>query len=131
MSCDSQCEQLRQILNGDKAMVENGVCVVDQDRNIQVTILGHSTNSPLVIQNEFTFEPVDSGDSLDLAEIVLTESEVQQFVDKIANQGIIISAIHNHWLFDEPRLIYIHLEAIMAPEEFAMKVAQALEGINV
>ena len=110
-------------------MVQNGVCVVEKDRTIPATILGHPTQSPLVIHNEFTFEPVDSNNSLNLVEVVLLEQEVQPFVDRIAGQGVIISAIHNHWLFDNPRLIYTHLEAVMNPEEFTRKVANALQEI--
>lgn len=32
----------------------------------------------------------------------------------------IVTAFHNHWLFEEPRLMYIHWENVgMSAEEFA------------
>lgn len=39
-------------------------------------------------------------------------------------------ALHNHWLFDSPRLMYIHFESIDFPLSFARKVAQALATLE-
>ena len=37
-----------------------------------------------------------------------------------------VTALHNHWLFEDPRLMYIHFESIDQPLDFARKVAEAL-----
>lgn len=124
------CRKLKKILDADESMIKNGVCIIDKDRNLGVKILNKKTKSPLVIQNEFTFEPVDSEHSLCLAELVFKQNEVNKFIDKISNKGIKVTAIHNHWLFEQPRLIYIHLEAVRKPKDFAETIAKALKGFK-
>lgn len=49
----------------------------------------------------------------------------------LQNQGIIITALHNHWLFDNPRIMYIHFESIEPPLSFAKKVAKAFETLKL
>ncbi|MCM2583037.1 DUF1259 domain-containing protein [Bacillus stercoris] len=44
--------------------------------------------------------------------------------------GIIVTAVHNHWLFDKPRLMYIHFESIDKPINFALKVRDALKVLT-
>jgi hypothetical protein len=49
---------------------------------------------------------------------------------RLRANGIIGTAFHNHWLFDEPRLIFIHFESIDKPFSFARKVSEALEVLT-
>jgi hypothetical protein len=37
---------------------------------------------------------------------------------------------HNHWLFDQPRLMYIHFESLENPIRFARKVKDALNVLT-
>lgn len=30
----------------------------------------------------------------------------------LRKRGIIVTAVHNHWLFDKPRLMYMHWENV-------------------
>ncbi|MDJ1630356.1 DUF1259 domain-containing protein [Bacillus velezensis] len=41
-----------------------------------------------------------------------------------------VTSLHNHWLFDKPRLMYIHFEAIDKPVNFALKVRDALKVLT-
>ena len=45
---------------------------------------------------------------------------------KLREHGIIVTATHNHWLFDQPRLMYMHFESIDQPLDFARKVRDAM-----
>lgn len=85
-------------------------------------------NKPLTsLHHMFNFEPADeNGNSLITGEMVLLENEVYPISNEITNAGIIVGAIHNHWLFDEPKLIYIHVEAVMNPATFANKVSRII-----
>jgi len=132
MSCNKKCscKKLKKILKADHSRVKNNTCIVNKDRKIKVKILGKHTKSPLVIQNEFTFNPVNSKHSLCLAELVLKQKEVKKVINRISNKGIIVSALNNHWLQDHPHLIYLNLEAVQKPKNFAKKVAKALKGIK-
>lgn len=118
---NNSCENLANTLKG-KSKVENGVCTVIIERNdIQATIGGVPFKS---LFHSFNFQPIDeSGNALITGEMVLLENEVYRFTTEIVNTGIIVSAIHNHWIFDNPKLIYIHIECIMNSEDFAKELS--------
>jgi hypothetical protein len=126
------CDRVADIVGGE-AMCENGLCVVSRLRPglTDVTILDEATNSPLVLPLLLSFEDLDDqGRALSLGETVLTQDEVNRFISALRCRGIIVTALHNHWLFEEPRLMYLHWEAIMRPVSFANAVAAAFEDIG-
>ncbi|HEX3012411.1 MAG TPA: DUF1259 domain-containing protein [Syntrophomonadaceae bacterium] len=55
------------------------------------------------------------------------KQKLNVFLDAITHHGIKVTAVHNHWLFDDPRLIYIHWEAIMEPLRFARISSRAID----
>lgn len=127
------CKELAKILKGE-AEQKNDVCMVTREReDLRVTILGHPTHSEMVISLEFSFEPISNrSETLNLAELVLLQEEVNPFLQAIKkNDEIKVSAIHNHWLFEKPRLIYVHLESVQNPVEFAKEVARALKKAGI
>ncbi len=135
MSTCTLCERFASILRGTVTPAPDGVCFVTRMReDISESILGRRTVSPVVFLMAFSFEDLDSsGRALCLGEFVFRESEVEPFLDEITNQGIRVAAVHNHWNFESPRLIYIHWEAIMEPLRFARISARAIDraiGIN-
>jgi hypothetical protein len=95
-------------------------------RNIKATILGRRTRSPLALPFMLSFE--DNG--LNLGETVLLQREVNPMLDALRSRGIIVTAFHNHWLFEEPRLMYMHWENVgMSSFEFARNsIAAAREA---
>ena len=92
-------------------------------RDIQATILGHRTHSPLALPFMLSFE----NNGLNLGETVLLQKEVNPMLDALRRRGIIVTAFHNHWLFEEPRLMYMHWEDVeMDPFEFANESFEAV-----
>lgn len=61
-----------------------------------------------------------------MIELMLLQKEVNGFVATIIKQGIIVSSIHNEWLYDDPNLIYVNIEDVDDPLSFARKVRRAL-----
>ena len=121
------CREFARILGGTGSLDTNGVCLVQRFRtNIDFTILGRETNSPLVNPQFFTFEDLDrNGNALNLGETVLLEEEINPLLTELRKRNIIVTAIHNHWLFDHPRAMYMHFESIEPPLQFARKVREA------
>nr|WP_152657776.1 DUF1259 domain-containing protein [Oceanobacillus sp. CFH 90083] len=111
----STCQKLADIIGGE-VIQATPVCVVMRLRDLQATILGRRTQSPLALPFMLSFE--DNG--LNLGESVLLQKEVNPMIDALRRRGITITAFHNHWLFEEPRLMYMHWENVgMSPFEFA------------
>ena len=111
----STCKKLADIIGGE-VIQSTPVCVVMRLRDIRATILGRRTRSPLALPFMLSFE----NNGLNLGETVILQKEVNPMIDALRRRGIIVTAFHNHWLFEEPRLMYLHWENVgMNPFEFA------------
>ena len=130
MSSESRrelCREFGRILGGSSSIV-NGVCLVQKFRDISFTILGRRTNSPLVNPQFFTFEDLDrQGNALNLGETVLLEEEVNPLLTELRERDIIVTAVHNHWLFEQPRAMYMHFESVEPPLDLQGKFGKHLE----
>ncbi|WP_100330139.1 DUF1259 domain-containing protein [Bacillus xiapuensis] len=127
-SYQTLCQQFGQILQG-KPSVHNGVCSVELKRDLAVTIQGRPSRAEL--HSEMMFESLDRhGHALNLGETVLLEKEVPAFVHALAASGLIISALHNHWLYAKPNILYVHFQSVEPPLSFARKVAGALRTLK-
>lgn len=128
MNFQNLCQQCAQILNG-KANVKHGVCSIEITRNLQVTIQDRPSHS--VLHAGITFESMDfAGNALNLGEVVLLEEELTPFVDVLIRNRLIVSAIHNHWVFTKPNILYVHFQSVEPPLAFAHKVSQAFKVLN-
>jgi uncharacterized membrane protein YgcG len=125
------CNMFGGILGGT-ADVVNGVCTVTRLRNnLRPLIQGRRTNSALALAALFSFEDLDSqGNALNLGETVILQDEINPFISQLRMRGIEVTALHNHWLFDNPRLMYIHFKSVEPPLVFAQKVAAAFSVLT-
>ncbi|HYH03045.1 MAG TPA: DUF1259 domain-containing protein [Bacillota bacterium] len=122
----SLCQDFASILEG--LILSQDPCTVLRMRNLQVEILGRPSRSSLTLGALFSFESPDAtGQTLNLGETVILQDEINPFISALRERDIIITALHNHWLFDEPRIMYIHFESIDEPLSFARKVAEAFQ----
>nr|WP_309101283.1 DUF1259 domain-containing protein [Fredinandcohnia onubensis] len=126
------CDQFNDILNGEMHSLEDGDCMVMRSRtNIMPSILGRNTRSFLVLPQMFNFESVSrDGRALCSGETVILQEEINPFISKLRQHGINVTGLHNHWLFEKPRLMYIHFLSIDRPLDFANKVKDALSVLT-
>jgi hypothetical protein len=125
------CQKFADILGAAPSVI-NGVCTATKSRtNLHPIVLGRRAESFMFVPQAFSFESIDSeGKALCLGETVILQQEINPFISRLRANGIIVTALHNHWLFDEPRLMYIHFESIDEPLSFARKVRNALEVLT-
>jgi hypothetical protein len=104
------CMQFGRILGGESEIEAGPVCFVTRMTNLKETILGRRTRSPLVQMQMFSFESLDSsGRALCLGETALHQDQVNRLITNLRKRGIKVTAIHNHWLKENPRLLYMPL----------------------
>lgn len=101
----STCQQLANIIGGD-VITSSPACVVQHNCNINATILGLRTESPLALPFALSFE----NNGINLGELVILQREVNPLMTELRKRGLIVTAVHNHWLFENPRLMYMHWE---------------------
>lgn len=124
----SLCKRFSRIIGG-QAGFAGGKCVSTINRDqIRATILGKRFR----VTSSFSFESLNkkTGRALCLGRAALLEKEVNKFISAIRNQGIKVTSVRNEWLFEQPRLIYINIEAVDKPLVFARKVRRALDVLR-
>lgn len=131
MAITNVCRDFARILGSTVMTSTDTSCVVSRIRDINVTILGRTSQSPLTLAAMFSYESIDEqGRALNLGETVILPREINTFIDSLRDSGITVTALHNHWLFEKPRLMYIHFESIDDPLSFARKVADAFSDLD-
>lgn len=63
-------------------------------------------------------------------DFVLLADEVNPVVKALTENGITVTAIHNHMLYDNPRLFMLHFWAVDNPEKLAQGLKAALDKTN-
>ena len=63
-------------------------------------------------------------------DFVLLADEVNPVVKALTENGIIVTAIHNHMLYDNPRLFMMHFWAVGDPAKLAVGLKAALDKTN-
>ena len=75
----------------------------------------------------FSFESLDPSEvALCLGETATTQDQTDQLISQLLRFGFKVSAFHNHWLDDNPHLIYVHWESVEDPIAFARKTKNAI-----
>jgi hypothetical protein len=125
------CTQFARILGGESEIEEGPVCFVTRMTNLRASILRRRTRSPLVQMQMFSFESLDqSGRALCLGETALHQNQVNRLMSNLRQRGIRVTAVHNHWLNESPRLMYMHWEAIMNPVVFARRTKESIRFLG-
>lgn len=123
------CSAFAAILGGT-SKVQDGVCSVGVSRkDIKVTVEGIPTKIPLGTSFSFQMIP-GTNRALNLGDVILLQGETADAVGFLYSQGITVSALHNHWLQDEPHLMYGHVQAIMNPLHFARAIAEVMRSAH-
>lgn len=63
-------------------------------------------------------------------DFVLIADEVNPVVKALTDNGIIVTAIHNHMLYDDPRLFMVHFWSVSDPVKLAQGIKSALDKTN-
>lgn len=123
------CQEFARILDGNGSVTDDGVCLVEKVRDLDFTVMNIPTKSPIVLPQLFTFE-IRDGKVLNLGETVLLQEEVNPLLTELRKRNITVTALHNHWLFEEPRAMYMHFQSKDNPLVFAKKVREAFRVLN-
>jgi hypothetical protein len=127
-SFQSICEQFAHTLGG-QAEMKQGVCSVSLRRRFNASVQGKTSKTVTPVGIEF--ESLDqSGNALNIMEIAILQEEIPSFMWAVTQQGLIVSALHNHWIFIEPMILYMHVQSVEPPLQFANKVVKAFSFLS-
>src|SRR5712671_696250 len=65
-----------------------------------------------------------------MGDLVLTQDEVNPVMSALLDNGLEVTALHNHFFWDEPRMFYMHVHGHGSPAELARRVKPAIDLIG-
>jgi hypothetical protein len=107
---------------------EQAVYTVPLPRNdLKVTIKGAPVPIPFGFGGWVSFKKTRDGRStVMMSDTVLLQEEVNGVITAAQANGIEITAIHNHFFYEEPRIFYMHVHAMGEPRELAGAYSAAI-----
>ena len=107
------------------------VLKVNIPRNdLSVTVAGVKTPTPFGFGGWVAMTKGDHGMDVLMGDLVLTQDEVNPVMSAVLDNGLEVTALHNHFFWDEPRIFYMHVHGMGKPAELATKLKPALELIG-
>src|SRR5713101_3356519 len=98
--------------------------------NLHVTIAGQSTPTPFGFGGWVAMTKGDGGVEVLMGDLVLTQDEVNPVLSALLDHGIEVTALHNHFFFEEPRLFYMHVHGHGEAMNLAHNIKPALDLIG-
>jgi hypothetical protein len=123
-------KQIEQTLGRPGRDVGSGVFQVTVPRAEAITENGMPLLPAMGVVTVLNFQAVSDGKAAITGDFVLIDKEVNPVAKTLRQHGIEVTAIHNHGLFDAPRLFYMHFWGVEAPAKLAQGLKAALDQTN-
>jgi len=94
-------------------------------KDLHVTLKGVDIKPALALGSWAAFKR-DGGATMVMGDLVLTEDEVEPVMRKLQEGGIEESALHNHLMWESPRVMYMHIGSHGDPVQMAKAIHEAL-----
>jgi len=115
---------------GKQGDFKDGVLKVNIPRNdLKVVVDGIATPTPLGFGGWIALTKGNGMDVM-MGDLVLTEDEVNPVMSAVLNNGLDVTAVHNHFFFETPRIFYMHVHGHGTPPDLASKIKPALDLIG-
>ena len=116
---------------GKQGDYKANVLKVNIPRNdLSVTVTNVKTPTPFGFGGWIAMTKGAGGMDVMMGDLVLTQDEVNPVMSALLDNGLEVTALHNHFLWDEPRMFYMHVHGHGKPADLARKVKPALELIG-
>jgi hypothetical protein len=127
---DFDTAKLDQVL-GHKGTANGGVYQFAISRADVISDAGMSVPPAMGTAIAINFQPTGSGKAAITGDFVLAGKEVTPVLQALRENGIEVTAVHNHMLDDEPRTFFIHFWADDDAAKLAQGLRAALDKVNV
>ena len=109
---------------------KDGVLKVNIPRSdLKVTVAGVATPTPFGFGGWIALTK-GTGMDVMMGDLVLTQDEVNPVMSAVLAQGLNVTALHNHFFWESPRMFYLHVHGHGAAADLAKRIKPALDLIG-
>ena len=76
--------------------------------DLRLSVAGVHVTPPMGLTSWAAFKRVDGHDMV-MGDLVLTEGQVNPVMDAALDNGLEVTALHNHFLWDSPKVMFMHI----------------------
>lgn len=119
-------------LTGAKGKLDEkaGVFKVQVPRSdLQGTVAGTKLVPPLGITSWAAFQKAGK-ETMVMGDIVLQEDQVNPVMDAALQNGLQVTGLHNHFLWDNPRIMFMHIGGMGEEKELAAAVGKVFATVK-
>lgn len=117
-------------LNKSGDFKENVLKVNIPRNDVRVTIAGRDAPTPFGFGGWLAFTKGDGGRDVMMGDLVLTEDEVNPVMSALLTNGLDVTALHNHFFWDTPRMFFLHVHGMGTAADLTKRVKPAIDLIE-
>ena len=110
---------------------KSNVLKINIPRNdLHVKVAGYSLPTPFGFGGWFAMTKGDGGEEVVMGDLVLTQDEVNPVMSSLLEHGFEVTALHNHFFWEEPRVFFMHIHGHGKAGEAASQIKPAIDLIG-
>jgi Domain of Unknown Function (DUF1259) len=98
--------------------------------DLKVTVAGVNTPTPFGFGGWVAMTKGDGRMDVLMGDLVLTQDEVNPVMSALLGNGLEVTALHNHFFWEEPRIFYMHVHGMGTPDALTRQLKPALDLIG-
>ena len=98
--------------------------------DVSVAVDGRALHPFLGLTSWAAFTPHSATELMVMGDLVVFEDEVNAVISAALDNGLEVTALHNHFFFDSPRVMFMHIGGSGSAEKLASGVGKALAAVK-
>src|SRR5467141_3462707 len=98
--------------------------------DLKMTVAGVATPTPFGFGGWVGFTKASDGGEVMMGDLVLLQEEVNPVMSALLDNGIEVTALHNHFFWDDPHVYFMHVHGMGKAADLAKRIKPGLDLIG-